>query len=336
MRHHRLLLAFVVSVALALATAACSKSDTAAAPSSSSCTVTLGAVTADVAAAGTTGTIPVTAASTCAWTAVSSASFLSVTSGASGTGNGSVAYSIAANTGAARSASISVNGSVANFVQQAATLQAPTGCSVTVAPTSVRINSGGGTANIAVTAASNCGWVATSNASFLTVQATATGNGTVVITAAANNGPARTGTVTIGGQTVTVTQDPGVFASFNLFDPGQSTGATNSCQIRSLTNLATTCTLRSTSFTAGTNTIATYAWTVQYTYGTVKVINSTSTISSLAFSDTCGGMQSTDDGAFNPLDVTLTITDSNGNTSTARSGSGTQPALFVQLFTCGR
>jgi len=338
MKLPRLLLAFVMSAAVALAAAACSKSTTApSASSASSCTVTLGTVTTDVSAAGTTGTIPVTAASACSWTAVSSASFLTISSGASGTGNGSVAYSIAANTGTARSASISINGSVVNFTQAAATVQAPTGCAVTLSTTSVKINSGGGTANVGVTAASNCGWAATSNSSFLTVQATATGNGTVVITAAANNGPARTGTVTIGGQTVTVTQDAGVFAAFNLFDPGQTTGATNVCQFRS-SGAANTCTLRSTSFSSGTNPIVTYAWTVQYTYATVKVINATASTPDLSFSDTCGIANggTTDEGALNPLDVTLTVTDSKGNTATAKSGAGNQPNLFVQLFNCGK
>ena len=339
MRHHRLLLASVVSAAVALATTACSKSDTSpAAPAASSCTVTLGTVTTDVGAAGTTGTIPVTAASTCSWTAASNATFLTISSGASGTGNGSVAYSIAANTGAARSASITVNGAVVNFTQAAAALQAPAGCAVTLSTTSVRINSGGGTANVVVTAAANCSWTATSSASFLTVAATATGNGTVVITAAANNGPARTGTVTIGGQTVTVSQDPGVFAGFNLFDPAQTTVATNVCQFRSATSAQTTCTLRSTSFTSGAATIVTYAWTVQYTYGAVKAINSTSSSPNLAISDTCGAANSgaTDEGALNPLDVTLTVTDSLGNTATARTNAGNQPQFFVQLFNCGR
>jgi hypothetical protein len=336
MRYHRLLLATVVTTAVALAAAACTKSDVAPSASASSCTVTLGTVTTAVGAGATSGTIPVTAATTtCAWTAVSSAAFLTVSFGASGTGNGSVAYSIAANTGAARSASITVNGTVVNFTQAAAAVTAPTGCAVTLSTTSLKINSGGGTGNVDVTAASTCGWSATSNASFLTVQGAATGNGTAVITATANSGQARSGTVTIGGLTVTVSQDPGVFAGFSLFDPSQTASATTVCQFRGVTGSTTTCTLRSTSFTSGANSIVTYTWAVQYTYATVKVINSTGSVSTLAFTDSCGATQSTDDGALNPLAVTLTVTDSGGNTATASAGSGSQPALSVRLFTCG-
>jgi hypothetical protein len=341
MRIARFCLAPIVVVAVALAASACSKSDAAATSSSpsSACTVTLGSTTTNVGSAATTGTIPVTAASTCAWTAASSAAFLTVTSGASGTGNGSVAYSIAANTGAARSASIVVNGTAVAFVQAAQQLTAPAGCTVKLSATSAKANSGGATVNIDVTADSNCGWTATSNASFLSVPSgTVSGNGTIVITVAQNTGAARSGTVTIGGQTVTISQDPGVFAAFNLFDPGQTSNATNVCQFRSGTGAANTCTLRSTSFTGGANAITSYAWTVQYTYGSVKVISATSALSSIAITDTCGVANggATDEGALNPLDVTLTVTDGAGNTATAKSGAGNQPNLFVQLFNCGK
>ncbi|HET9830755.1 MAG TPA: BACON domain-containing protein [Vicinamibacterales bacterium] len=334
-RHQRLLLAVVASAGAALAAAACSKSDSS---PSGSCSVTLGTVTTSVAASATTGTIPVTAASSCAWTATSSATFVSITSGGSGTGNGTVNYSIAANTGAARSGSITVNGTAVNFSQSAANLIAPAQCAVTVSPTSVKINSGGGSADITVATVSNCSWTATSNASFITTSASGAGSGTAKITATTNLGASRSGTVTIGGQTVTVTQDPGVFAAFNLFDPAQSTNATNVCAFRSATGGSTTCTLRSTSFTQGTAGVVSFEWTVQYTYGTAKVITQSGDSSSVSFTDQCGVANggATDDGALQPLDVTLTVTDAFGNTSTAKAGEGNQPKMFVQLWNCDK
>jgi all-beta uncharacterized protein len=335
-RHHRLLLAVVASAGAALAAVACSKSDST--PSASSCSVTLGTVTTNVAASATTGTIPVTAASTCAWTATSSATFVTITSGGSGTGNGSVNYSIAANTGAARSGSITVNGTALNFSQSAANLIAPAGCAVTVSPTSVKINSGGGSADITVATVSNCSWTATSNASFISTSASGAGSGTAKITATANGGASRSGTVTIGGQTVTVTQDPGVFAAFNLFDPAQSANATNVCAFRSASGLSTTCTLRSTSFTQGTAAVVNFEWTVQYTYASAKVITQSGDSSSLSFTDQCGVPNggATDDGVLQALDVTLTVTDALGNTATAKAGEGNQPKMFVQLWNCDK
>ena len=330
-----------VSTAAALA-AACSNnssSSTSSPSTTSSCTVTLGSVTTSVGGGASSGTLPVTAASTCSWTAASSASFLTVTSGTTGTGNGSVGYSFAANTGAARSASITVNGSSVVFTQAAPILVAPTSCTVKLSGTTAKANSGGGTVNVDVTADSNCQWTATSNASFLTVAGATTGNGTAVITATANNSSSsRTGTLTIGGQTVTITQDAGIFASFNMFDPSQSIGATNVCQIRSGTGAPTTCTLRSTSFTQGSAGIVSYRWVVAYTYAEIKSIQQTTTVPELSFTETCGTANggATDDGAFQPLDVQLVVTDSQGNSATANSGVGNQPALQLQLFNCGK
>ena len=97
-------------------------------------------------------------------------------------------------------------------------------------------------------------------------------------------------------------------------------------------------TLRSTSFTSGTAAIVETSWQVQYTYGLVKNVNQTSSSTSLAISDSCGVSNggATDDGALQPLSVILVVKDSLGNTSTATAGVGDQPALFVQLFNCGK
>ena len=65
--------------------------------------------------------VAVTAGTGCTWTASSSASWLTVTSGASGSGNGSVGYAIAANTGAARSATLTVGGRTVTVSQAALT-----------------------------------------------------------------------------------------------------------------------------------------------------------------------------------------------------------------------
>src|SRR5206468_2649079 len=124
--------------------------------------------------------------------------------------------------------------------------------------------------------------------------------------------------------TVTISQDPGIFASFDLLDPSQSIGPVAVCQIRSSTPtpVATTCTLRSTSFTQGPAPIVSYRWVVGYTYAEVKSIQQTTTVPTLSFTETCGTANggATDEGAFQPLDVQLQVTDSLGNTATANSG----------------
>ena len=62
------------------------------------CSFSISPTSASVAAAGGSGTVSVTATAGCTWSAVSNSSFITVTGGASGTGNGTVSYSVAANT----------------------------------------------------------------------------------------------------------------------------------------------------------------------------------------------------------------------------------------------
>jgi len=160
----------------------------------------------------------------------------------------------------------------------------------------------------------------------------------VLIAIPDNPGPSRTGTVTIAGQTFTVTQaGASVAAAFQLLDPSQTAGPTTNCQFRSGATppAPTTCVVQSTSVPLGTASIVNYSWTVQYTYGTTKTITQSGASPSVSFTDTCGQTTSTSDGIAQPLSVMLTITDSSGNTATVTSGTGGQPALFVRLFTCG-
>ena len=75
---------------------------------------------------GGTGSITVTAPAGCSWTASSTASFLTITSGASGIGPGTVGFSVAGNAGAQRSGSIVVGRQVSNVNQTAGGVCAPT------------------------------------------------------------------------------------------------------------------------------------------------------------------------------------------------------------------
>ena len=73
------------------------------------CTFSLSGSDQSFDATGGTGNVSVNTSSGCAWSATSSASWLTVVSGASGTGTGVVVYQVAANTtGQARTASLSI------------------------------------------------------------------------------------------------------------------------------------------------------------------------------------------------------------------------------------
>ncbi|HEX8456526.1 MAG TPA: M36 family metallopeptidase [Pyrinomonadaceae bacterium] len=63
------------------------------------CTYSITPTSATFGSTATTSSVSVTAGAGCNWTAVSNAAFLTITAGASGTGSGTVSYSVAANTG---------------------------------------------------------------------------------------------------------------------------------------------------------------------------------------------------------------------------------------------
>jgi hypothetical protein len=75
------------------------------------CTFSLAPSSQAFDAAGGTGTVLVQASSECSWTATSSVTWISVVSGASGTGNGAVVYQVQANiTGQARTGLLFIAG----------------------------------------------------------------------------------------------------------------------------------------------------------------------------------------------------------------------------------
>jgi hypothetical protein len=88
----------------------CSDSRTPSSPSPqpTACTFALSTTALNIASIGASASIGVTTNSGCAWTATSNAAFATITSGASQTGTGTVAVSIAENAGDSRTAILTV------------------------------------------------------------------------------------------------------------------------------------------------------------------------------------------------------------------------------------
>ena len=88
---------------------------------------------------------------------------------------------------------------------------APTCSAVSILPSSSSYAASGGTGSITVTTGAGCPWTAASGVSWLTITsgASGSGSGTVAYAVASNTGPDRTGTLSIGGRTFTVTQSGG-------------------------------------------------------------------------------------------------------------------------------
>lgn len=166
------------------------------------CTYSVSPLSVSVTSNGLTSAISVITGSSCAWTATSNASWITVNS-APAQGLGPVQYTVAANTTTGvRTGTMLVAGQTVTFTQAAAS------CAYTVTPTSVTVAPIGSTSALAVSTGSSCTWTATSTVSWITVtSATGLGIGQVQYTVAANTGAgARTGAIVTAGITVTFTQ----------------------------------------------------------------------------------------------------------------------------------
>jgi hypothetical protein len=144
----------------------------------------------------------VTAGAGCTWTAVSNDSWITITSGSSGSGNGMVQYSISANSGPTRNGSMTIAGMTFSIYQSSNT---PNCDFLDISSGSINnVPAGGGTFGFSVQLATmtGCSWTATSNASWITVTSgsSGTGDGSVTLSAPANGtGANRVGTVTVKG-----------------------------------------------------------------------------------------------------------------------------------------
>ncbi len=84
------------------------------------CSYSLSASSQSFDSAGGPGSVNVSTTSGCTWTAVSTANFVTITGGASGTGNGTVSYTVASNSGTARSGTLTIAGKTYTINQSAA------------------------------------------------------------------------------------------------------------------------------------------------------------------------------------------------------------------------
>src|SRR5271157_1690643 len=171
-----------------------------------SCSYSLGAASASLAASAPTGTVSVTAASGCAWTAVSNnTSWLTVTSGASGSGNGTVNYSATANSGSsARTGTIAIGGQTFTVAQAAASA-----CWYQLTPTSQSMGGAFWSGAVAVTAPVGCPWTAVSSTTWITVTSggSGSGNGMFYYNVATNpDTTVRSGAITVMGQAFSIQQ----------------------------------------------------------------------------------------------------------------------------------
>jgi uncharacterized protein (TIGR03437 family) len=165
-----------------------------------SCSFSLSGNSAQVPRTAGRGSIRVT--TNCTWTASSNADWLRITSGASGSGDGTIEYAYDDNPGAAqRTASISVGGRTFTLTQEGMP------CTVTVNPTSADFPGDGGSGTIAVT--STCNWQVSASQNWVTILSATSGSGNAAVNyrvAANTTTAARQAAIVIANQSFVVRQ----------------------------------------------------------------------------------------------------------------------------------
>ncbi|MDX2043622.1 MAG: BACON domain-containing carbohydrate-binding protein [Acidobacteriota bacterium] len=204
------------------------------------CTYTVSPGTAQMGAQAGQGNINITTStSSCNWTASESVSWITLPGTKSGMSNGTVPFTVAANTGPARSGTINISTATGIL---AVTVNQASGCSVSLGYAMRTVAAAGANQSLPVTASNSaCQWNATSNAPWITLTSGGqhTGSFNLLYTVAANNGPQRTGTITVGGQTLTVIQLAG--CSYSLSPVGRNFNANGGSGVLTVTASNSAC-----------------------------------------------------------------------------------------------
>lgn len=200
-------LAAAVAAAVVCGTTACTSTSTGTAvttPTADKCQVNVSSATTSFPSNGGSGSVTVGAARDCTWSVSTGTSWIAIGGGASGQGNGTVAYSVAANPSPAAR-----NGAIAVGSQSVALSQAGAPCRFSISPANDAVGAGGGRLSVNVSTLSGCSWTATSGAGWIAIASGASGSasGTVSLSVAANTGGARVGQLNVAGQNYTLNQD---------------------------------------------------------------------------------------------------------------------------------
>jgi hypothetical protein len=179
-----------------------STSVTATAPSTTRCQPSVTSSASSFGADGGTGTLAVSVARECGWTANSQANWIQITSATTGQGDGTVAFRVGANADpVTRHAAIVVENKPTDLTQAAAP------CRFDVSGPTGPLAASGAQTVVAVQTNQACSWSASADAAWVSLKpASGQGSGQITVTATPNAGPERIATLTIGQDQIHVQQ----------------------------------------------------------------------------------------------------------------------------------
>jgi len=138
----------------------------------------------------------------CEWSASASESWISISAGSNGSGDGSATFAVDANTTIqSRSGTIVVGGQVFAVTQDGLS------CTYAMSSSSSSFDSEGGSSSVSVTSSEGYEWSASSSDSWITIGTGASGNGALSFAVEANTATEpRSGTITVEDRVLTITQ----------------------------------------------------------------------------------------------------------------------------------
>jgi len=201
-REHLLLALLAVASATAGCGSSATTTTTATGPSATRCQPTLGASSPSFGAAGGSGSLTVSVARECAWSAGTDANWIAITDGATGQGDGSIVYRVSANAvPSARRGAITVGDQRVDIGQDAAA------CEFSLSSPSDALAAAGARAAIDVRTLTGCSWQAHADQSWAAVEpGSGNGTGVISVTLSPNAGPERTVGIGVASQRVTIRQ----------------------------------------------------------------------------------------------------------------------------------
>ena len=268
------------------------------------CSYSISPTSASFTTSGGSGNIIVITQSGCAWSASSGVSWITITSGSTGSGSGTVAYSVASNSGAARSVVSTIAGKLFTFSQsgtQSYTIATSAGTGGSISPTgpisvtsgasqsfTITPNGGYQVSNITVDGAS-VGAVTSYTFSNVTANHTIAATFTTVTSSYAltlSRAGTGTGTVTISptgtsftaGTVVTLTATADASSTFAGWS-GACSGTAATCQVTMNANTSVTANFTIKSYTitasAGNGGTISPSGSVSVAYGSSKTFTIT-------------------------------------------------------------
>jgi sugar lactone lactonase YvrE len=168
------------------------------------CEYTLSSIKLPSPAAGRSGSVTLTTADGCGWSATSNATWIHVNDPTSGTGATTINFTIAPNPSSfGRTGTISISGRTFTVIQ------AGVACSYSISPGTASFPAAGGTGIVDVGAPEGCTWTAMSNVPWVTISSGASGSGSGKVNYSVSPNTTtspRATTITVAGETFGVSQ----------------------------------------------------------------------------------------------------------------------------------